>query len=55
VDPKMIEVMQDFPHPKTIKSFHGFLDLTGYYRNFVKNYGKIVAPVTALLKNNSFT
>ena len=47
--------MQDLPHPKTLKSLHGFLVLTGYYRKFVKNYGKIVAPLTTLLKNNSFT
>jgi hypothetical protein len=55
VDPKKIEAMQDWPHPKTLQSFHGFLGLTRYYHKFVKNYGKIAAPLTDLQKNNSFT
>jgi hypothetical protein len=55
VDPKKIEAMQDWPRPKTIKSLHGFLGLTDYYHKFVQNYGKIVVPLTALLKENSFT
>jgi hypothetical protein len=55
VDPRNIEAMKDWPHPKTLKSLHGFLGLTGYYRKFVKNYRKIAAPLTDLLKKNSFT
>ena len=55
VDPKNIEAMQEWPHPKTLKIFCGFLGLTCYYRKFVKNYGKITTPLTTLLKNNSFT
>jgi hypothetical protein len=55
VDPKKIKDMQDWPHPKTLKSLGGFLGLTGYYHKFVKNYGKIATPLMALLKKNSFT
>jgi hypothetical protein len=55
VDPKKIEAMQDWPHPKNLKRLCGFMGLTSYYRKFVNSYGKIVAPLTTLLKNNSFT
>jgi hypothetical protein len=55
VDPKNIEAMKYWPHPKTLKIMWGFLGLIGYYHKFVKNYGKIATPLTALLKNNSFT
>jgi hypothetical protein len=52
---KKIDATQDWSHPKTLKIFCGFFGLTGYYRKFIKNYGKIAAPLTALLKKNSFT
>jgi hypothetical protein len=55
MDPKKIEAMKDFPGHKTLKSLHGFLCLIGYYRNFVKNYGKTATPLTFLLKNNAFS
>jgi hypothetical protein len=47
--------MKDWSHPKTLKSLCGFLGLIGYYRKFVKNYGKTAAPLTALFKKNACT
>jgi hypothetical protein len=55
VDPKKIEAKKDWPHPKTLKSLHGFLGSMRYYHKFFQNYGKIAAPLTTLLKKNAFS
>lgn len=54
VDPKKIKAINEWPQPKNISKLRGFLGLTGYYRRFIKNYAHLIAPLTNLLKKNSF-
>jgi len=41
MDPQKISTILQWPIPKSLKALRGFLGLTGYYRRFVYNYGKM--------------
>ena len=55
VDPNKIKAIKEWKFPTTINQLRRFLKLTGYYRKFVKNYGRIEAPLTTLLKKDAFS
>ena len=55
VEPNKFNSIKEWKIPTTIKHLRGFLGLTGYYRKFVKNYGRITTPLTKLLNKDAFS
>lgn len=49
-----IKAIKEWPQPKNLKALHGFFGVAGYYGRFVKSFGTIARPLTALTKKNYF-
>ncbi|WRX31000.1 Reverse transcriptase [Theobroma cacao] len=53
VDPKKVETVEKWPRPTSVTEIRSFLGLAGYYRCFVKDFSKIVAPLTKLTRKDT--
>lgn len=50
MDPSKISSVLEWYVPKNVKGVRGFLGLTGYYRKFIRDCGKITRPLNDLTK-----
>jgi len=50
-----VKAILDWEPPRLISTLRSFLGLASYYCKFIKNFTKIVAPLTNLLKKSSGT
>jgi hypothetical protein len=54
MDSDKVASVASWPQPRSARGLRGFLGLAGYYWKFIKGFGTIAAPLTQLLKKNSF-
>ena len=52
MQPGKVEAVKNFPTPKTVKDIQRFLGLCNYYREFIKDYSTLGAPLFELLKKD---
>lgn len=54
IDAKKVEALQAWPPPQTVRAVRSSLEVTGYYRKFIRLHEEIVALLTQLLKWEAF-
>lgn len=54
MDQQKVQAMLDWHEPQSVKAVQAFLGLAGYYCRFIRNYGAVAAPLTALLCKDAF-
>jgi hypothetical protein len=52
MDQEKVQAVIDWPVPKNVKEILSFLGTAGYYRRFVKDFSRISAPISELVKKD---
>jgi hypothetical protein len=52
MDPAKIEAILSWPVPTSVRDIQVFLGFANFYRRFIRNFSRVVAPITRLLKKD---
>ncbi|XP_075454115.1 uncharacterized protein LOC142493625 [Ascaphus truei] len=53
MDPDKLKAVTNWPRPDSLKSVQRFLGFANYFRKFIRDFSRIVAPITALTKKGA--
>ena len=50
VDPEKVEAVMSWGRPRSVFKIRSFLGLTWYYKRFIEDFSRLVAPMTKLTR-----
>lgn len=54
MDEQKVQAVLAWPLPMTVQAVRAFLGLAGYYWHFIRDYGAMAPPLTALMRKDGF-
>ncbi len=53
MEEEKIEAVRDWPEPKSVRDIQVFLGFANFYRRFIRNFSRIAAPLTSMLRTTN--
>jgi len=52
MEEEKVDRVLSWPEPKNVKDVRKFLDLTNYYRRFIKDFARVARPINVLTRKD---